>query len=242
MEAVVGFLAKASVPLQEISIGTLLQSNFPEYPIIETSHRVAHHFSLLGQDMPKASVQDLGWGGIRCLTNDKLQVAFFEQEGCRLSRLKPYQDWDQIVAAAMKVWQFYTETAKPTEVQRLSLRYINVIAVPQPDMPAGWCIEDVLLNPPQPPKDLPIALISFLDQDTFLVPNYPYSVRVTKTIQPLQGPGQQQASVIIDLDVSTLQPVEPDADILINHLNAMRWLKNKAFFGSITQKMVEKFK
>ena len=131
------------------------------------------------------------------------------------------------------MWQLHTELAQPTEVQRLGLRFINRIAVPQ----EGLRLEDYLEAPPKAPQGMDLPLAGFLHQDTLTVSGYPYGITFTQTVQPPQAP--ETGGLILDIDVFTTQPLNLDEDKLDRHLSEMRWLKNKVFFGSITRKVLE---
>ena len=48
--------------------------------------------------------------------------------------------------------------------------------------------------------------------------------------------------LILDIDVFTTRAMELNEEVFLKRLQEMRWLKNKAFFGSITQKALERFK
>jgi uncharacterized protein (TIGR04255 family) len=88
--------------------------------------------------------------------------------------------------------------------------------------------------------DLPFQ--GFMHHDTLAVPEHPYAMNVIRTIQPPQANGHAGTALILDIDVFTTQGFELDDEILRRRLLEMRWLKNKAFFGSITEKALEMFR
>jgi len=49
-------------------------------------------------------------------------------------------------------------------------------------------------------------------------------------------------ALILDIDVFTTQPLELEQSMLVRRLLEMRWLKNKVFFGSVTEKALELFR
>jgi len=107
-------------------------------------------------------------------------------------------------------------------------------------------IEQYLRNAPIPPADLDLPFLGFMHQETLGVPGHPYAINLIRTIQPPQYPADSGIAIILDIDVFTLQPleqpVENDDNKLTDMLDEMRWLKDKIFFGSITEKGLEKFK
>ncbi|MFZ2798653.1 MAG: TIGR04255 family protein, partial [Syntrophorhabdus sp.] len=72
--------------------------------------------------------------------------------------------------------------------------------------------------------------------------DYPYNVNIIKTIQPSTKPNEEDLGLIIDIDVFTTKKLPIDCDILLGHLEEMRWLKNKVFFGNITENLREALK
>ena len=86
--------------------------------------------------------------------------------------------------------------------------------------------------------NLELPYHGFLHHDTLAVPGYPYAMNVIRTIQTAPN---QPLAVILDIDVFTAEAFELQTELLAQRLQEMRWLKNKAFFGSITSKALEKF-
>jgi uncharacterized protein (TIGR04255 family) len=60
-------------------------------------------------------------------------------------------------------------------------------------------------------------------------------------VQPIQGVGSKGFGLLLDIDVFSTEPIELRDDLLLKRLFEMRWLKNKAFFGSITPQALESF-
>jgi len=88
--------------------------------------------------------------------------------------------------------------------------------------------------------DLPI--IGFFHQDTLAVPGHPFAINLIRTIQPAETPGKASLAVILDIDAFTTAPFQLHQDELLQRLRQMRWLKNKVFFGNITEKALNRFK
>ena len=74
------------------------------------------------------------------------------------------------------------------------------------------------------------------------VPGHPYAINVIRTIQQLNGGVDVGVALILDIDVFTTQGFDLDNTVRERRLLEMRWLKNKAFFGSITEKAFEMFR
>jgi uncharacterized protein (TIGR04255 family) len=130
----------------------------------------------------------------------------------------------------------YAELAMPTEIQRVGLRFINKIL-----FPTNAKLADFLVSGPRPPENLPIPFLGFLIQNTFMVPDRTFGVQVTQTIQPKEGPVAEM-SLILDIEAFTGQPFEFTSEALTTRLLQLRWLKNKAFFGSLKSPVLEGMK
>ena len=240
VEAVIEVRARAEARWEEQAITNHIKSRLPEYPSVLSSRAVQlrMEFTQPGAQAAQPSpteqvVHDMGWRGLRCESADKRHVAQFNRDGFVFSRLAPYESWDQFEREGLRLWQLHTELAQPTEAQRLGLRFINRIAVPQ----EGLRLEDYLEAPPRAPQGMDLPLAGFLHQDTLTVSGYPYGITFTQTVQPPQAP--ETGGLILDIDVFTTQPLNLDENKLDRHLSEMRWLKNKVFFGSITRKVLE---
>ncbi len=176
--------------------------------------------------------QKHGWHGLRAVSNDGQFIAQFTRNGFVFSRLKPYEDWERFEAEALRLWNAFAEVAQPTEIDRLGVRFINVMELEPGETPG-----DILSLPPQVPDSLPLQVSEFMHQTQFDIPQYGYQLNVIQTVQRSDG----KASVILDLDVSTtIAPAAPDGN-LSTRLREMQWIKNKAFFSLVSQSAIARF-
>lgn len=137
----------------------------------------------------------------------------------------------------MRLWALYVEYAKPQDIQRLGLRYLNRIDIP----PQITNLDYYLKRPPEGIPELPGVLAGFLHVDTFRAQDYPFVVNVTRTVQATQS-ADIPAGLIIDIEVSTMNPAVYQEGWIEARLNEMRWFKNQAFFSNIAESVKEKFK
>lgn len=236
IEAVIEVRARTQVPWEESAISERLKPRLPEYPSVQSHREFQHEFKVeLGQPTEQ-TVQDLGWRGLRCESTDKRHIAQFNRDGFVFSRLAPYESWDQFQREGLRLWQLHIELAQPTEPQRLGLRFINRIVIPQ----EGPRLEDYLEASPRTPREMDIPFSSFLHHNVLTVPGYSYAINIIQTVQQPQGP--ETGGLIVDIDVFTTQPFNLAQDVFEQHLAEMRWLKNKVFFGSVTKSALETFK
>lgn len=107
-------------------------------------------------------------------------------------------------------------------------------------LPAEVRYEDYIQPAPVPPNGMDLPYYNFVHHDTLAVPDHPYAINVIRTLQ--HPPDQNQGlAVILDIDAFTTTPMELTSNLLGKRLPEMQWLKNKAFFGSITEKALRKF-
>lgn len=239
VEAVIDIRVSPGTALQEATLKFALEAKLNDYQYLDSMQqfKIRGEMNLESDTPAEPIIKELTWKGLRFQSADKKYIAQFNRDGYVFSRLESYQSWNQLYDEAMRLWNMYTEIAQPTEIQRIGLRYINRIQLPLNELR----FEDYFESPAQPPKNLDVPFHSFLHQETLAVPDYPYAVNIVKTIQPPQAPAVQGLNLILDIDAFSTQGFEADEAGLRRHLLEMRWLKNKVFFGSVTQLTLKLF-
>lgn len=237
-EAVIEMRTRAEIPWEESEIRHRLVPLLSDYPKIESQREFEHEMQIgPGQDMVQRH-RDLGWRGLRCESVDHVHIAQFNRDGFVFSRLRPYDRWDQFHGEAIRLWNIHRDLAQPVGIQRLGLRFINRIELPS-DGPRP---DDYLHMPAEVLKGIPLSRAGFFHRDMLGVPGHPYVVTIVRTVQPIQDAGSKRFALLLDIDVFTTEPFEIREDLLMQRLAEMRWLKNKAFFGSITEQALESFR
>ncbi len=237
VEAVIDIRARAQTAWEEATITQQLKPRLGDYPKIHSRTHVQQHVTI-GQGEPKSFTRDLGWHGLDCQSADEKHFGRFSRDGIQFARLQPYQRWEELSAEALRLWQIYVEVAKPLEIQRLGLRFINRIEM----QPGEVRCEDFIKIHHEPPAGMDLPIIGFFHQDTLAVPGHPFAINLIRTIQPAETPGKASLAVILDIDAFTTAPFQLHQDELLQRLRQMRWLKNKVFFGNITEKALNRFK
>ncbi len=238
VEAVIDIRGRAEVPWEESTIEVQLKAQLPDYPRLSSHREFRHEVKMAPGQQPQQSLEDMGWKGLRLQSTDKLHIAQFNRDGFVFSRLHPYESWQQLIREGMRLWKIHKELARPSEVQRLGLRFINRILLSPKDLN----FEDYLNAPPKPPDHLDLPFHGFFHNDTLAIPGYRYAINIIRTIQQPQLPEPDRIGIILDHDVFTLEPFEVQQEVLERRLAEMRWLKNKVFFGSITDKALATFR
>jgi uncharacterized protein (TIGR04255 family) len=178
-----------------------------------------------------------GGSGVRAMSADQRQIVQFNRDGYAFSRLSPYQDWERFSSEALRLWAFHAELAQPIEIERVGVRFVNRIALP----PQHFDFEDYMQAPPSPPHGLDLPFVGFFHHDSFMVPGNQYAINLFWTTQTPQDAGVDTVALILDVDIQNLEPFNLDPNMLARRLSEMRWLKNKAFFGSVSRKAIESF-
>lgn len=237
VEAVIEVRAQAEAPWDEPLITEQLKTKLPDYPNVQSQREFMHEVKVeLGQKA-EGAIQDLGWKGLRFESANKIQIVQFNRDGFLFSRLQPYNSWEQFCGEGLRLWQLHMDLAKPAEIQRVGLRFINRMVLSLDEQ-----IEDYLQILPQKPQGLDLPIAGFFHHEVLGVPGYPYAINIRRTVQPPDKPSGKEIGLILDIDVFTIEPFQPESGIIERYLAEMRWLKNKVFYGSITPKAMEKFK
>jgi uncharacterized protein (TIGR04255 family) len=97
-----------------------------------------------------------------------------------------------------------------------------------------------LTAPPPYLKGTGAVLTGFLTQIQILDPGTGVAARITQAIQP-PGAIPGQIPIILDIDVFEEMSRSADPDAALQRFGTLRQLKNKYFFESITEKVVEMY-
>ena len=58
------------------------------------------------------------------------EIAQFRVDGFTFSKIAPYTTWGEVSSEALRLWKVYVEVAKPRQVSRVAVRYINRMRLP----------------------------------------------------------------------------------------------------------------
>lgn len=238
VEAVIDIRARATAALEESSVRSYLEARLNGYDFLDSQRELRHELEVKGGKPAGQKLIDLGWEGVRFRSADERHIAQFNRDGFVFSCLEPYKDWSQLSGEGLKLWEVFKELAQPVEIHRIGLRFINRILLPQGELR----FEDYIQSAPVAPAGMGLPFYRFMHHDTLAVSGHPYAINVIRTIQLPEDSGRPGAALILDIDVFTTQGFGLDEALLVQHLNEMRWLKNKVFFGSVTRKALELFR
>ncbi len=233
VEAVLDIRVVPSVKWDETSLQAELKQRLPDFPKVETLR--GSRVQIAPPVKPGSpAVEDFGCVGLKLHSNDNFHIVQFNKGGFVFSRLKPYADWGQFSQEALRLWAIYCELLKPSNVGRIGLRFINRIAIKQ----APIELSDYYKYPPVPLKELNWPLAGYLHHDVMQVPETAYSVNVIKTVQNVSG----EIGLLLDIDVFMQSHFVYNELRIIECMEEMRWVKNKIFFCSLTEKLIQELK
>ncbi|MCE5340283.1 MAG: TIGR04255 family protein [Planctomycetaceae bacterium] len=236
VEAVIAISFAPDVAWNEANLQRELKQRLPDFPKVESLHAARYQLDVGKQTNSK--VENFGCVGFKVCSIDGLHIAQFNKDAFVFSRLNPYQDWEQLSGEAFRLLSVYNELIKPKKVMRIGLRFINRITIKQEKVE----LADYYKYPPESLKELDWALTGYLHHDLMQVSGTAYSVNLIKTVQN-NVPGE--IGLILDIDVF-MQNMQDS--FVYNERNVkecleeMRWVKNKIFFGSLTDKTIQELK
>ncbi|MDO3378547.1 TIGR04255 family protein [Geoalkalibacter halelectricus] len=237
VESVIDIRAHASAAFEESSVRAALEPQLSGFVFLDAHRAFEHELHIEGESPPRQTFRDLGFRGVRFQTADQKQIVQFNRDGFVYSRLEPYPDWNTFSQEGLRLWGIFSAMARPVEINRIGLRFINRIELPSGSFDLG----DYIKPAPEPPRNFDLPFIGFMHQETFAVPGHSYFVNVVRTVQPPQAGSDKGPGLILDIDVFSTRVPTLDQGLPMRTLDEMRWLKNKVFFGSVTENAIRSF-
>lgn len=185
---------------------------------------------------PRAS-QQTGW---RCETADGSEVLLIRTDGLSFGRLASYPGWSPFLDRFLHLWSLYVEVAAPVEIGRIGLRYVNDLRLP---LGGQFDFERFLACVPRAPQGLAPEIADFLVQMTLPGGAEGLQVAVTQATDS-SARTDSELPVILDIDASWERTLTVDMHLpfrLTEALGRLRDLKNRAFFGLITEHLVSTY-
>jgi uncharacterized protein (TIGR04255 family) len=164
-------------------------------------------------------------------------VVIARLDSLAVSKLAPYETWEKLIEEARPLWKKYLELQAPEAITRVATRYINRIELPIENLD----FEHYLAISPRLPKGIPEVLSNFLVKTIVEDEDSGASISISQVLEaPIAE--KNRVPVLIDIDVYKTVDFSPDSDEYWQLLDKMRDLKNRAFFGCLTEKALEGFK
>jgi uncharacterized protein (TIGR04255 family) len=213
-----------------------IKPNVPDYPHQQkqTVNTVTFNFGPSGNAVAGSATPEV----IILRNQAKNQVVQFGMGGFSFSKLAPYQSFDLMRDEAKRLWGFYSEFVKPSQIVRVALRYINLLNFPETLLEP----QEYLNTFPTIPSALPSNLQVF---DHFLVnlrlPQPDLGERAFLIINESGAPATKPGVIpfILDLDLFVENPPITNDQQLWGFFDSLRMRKNQYFEASITDKTRE---
>ena len=154
--------------------------------------------------------------------------------GMTAGHLRPYKTWESLHEEAWSAWERYITAAEPQSVTRIATRFINHI-----ELPATYATEDYFTIPIAVPEGLPDHLMSY----NYFVVLADDDVRANLRLASVQQQTDPNKSTTL-LDIDCYQPTtrDPSDPSIPTDLMKLRTLKNRIFFGSLTETAKDLFR
>jgi uncharacterized protein (TIGR04255 family) len=177
--------------------------------------------------------------GVRLDSEDGKWVVQAKNDGLTVSRMRPYESWETLIAEVQGLWPQYVEVFAPEAVVRLGVRYINTVPLHGTD---HVDLDSVLTVGPKIPAQLPQTLSQFLTRVVLPIEGSGIVLVISQSLQPeLVDPATPLGHVVIDIDASCEEGLPVDSPDMWKKLLALRDAKNMAFFGSVTEPTWRRF-
>lgn len=190
-------------------------------------------FTLAPEGKPQTAAES-AQVGLRLHSADEKYVAQCRLAGFTLSRLPPYETWENMLEEAKRLWAIYVERLAPTRVVRVATRFINNLQLP---LKTGESFQTYLHKLVDVPEEAPQAVEAFFQR--FHLVDSASGARVILTLALDGMPAGGGAPVILDVDAFIAANLKPMDRELWNVLERLRELKNRSFFGTITERATE---
>lgn len=170
-------------------------------------------------------------------SEDGKKIVQARLDGFTFNKLRPYSNWKDFSAEAKYLWGHYVEIAKPINIVRLALRYINKIELPLPFND----FKEYILTIPEIAPAIPQGLAGFFMQLVIPNPEIKASAVITETIQA-KSDNVGVLPLIFDIDISRNVVLDTTSQEIWQVLEQLRNFKNQIFINSLTAKAKELFK
>lgn len=233
VEAMIDFRVSLPAGFDPKEFSSLTKDLSERYPKKEAGRLLSGSIKIKDGKPVVAPPIDLGIRGYRFKSKDDKEIAQFRIDGFTFSRLQPYTKWEMVLGEAKKLWGLYRSKTSPQVVGRIAARYINRLDLPLP-------LEDFgryLTAPPELPEPLPQELSGFLIK--LRVHEKDLLGDITETL--VKSPKKGYIGIILDIDAYKVSVGGMTEDEIWQTFDRLRELKNRVFFGLITEETARLF-
>ncbi len=240
VEAVIDFRVPQVAGVRSDAFSNLTSSIGEKYSKPEPINLIEARFGIDQGKMldPAQSKTDLGWR-----YKAETEIVQFRIDGFTFSKIEPYTTWNEVFGEAFRLWRVYLNVAKPAQLSRIAVRYINRMQVP-----GNQKISDFIKKPPVVPLPessteldyaIRVHMLDFLTRIRIADHTRGAEAIVVQAIESKIDPNAM--SLYLDIDAYKLDAFEPDTPQLPELFQGLREFKNEIFYASITEMAVEKY-
>ena len=165
---------------------------------------------------------------------EKGYVVQIKKGGMTLSKLSPYQDWNTFKSEAETLWSIYKTLLTDYKFSRVAVRYINKLPLKLENDAIDF--DEYLINCPRNPEGMGEQISGFFCKNIIPIPDKMVYVAI---VQALEGIAGDDVPVIFDIDTYRNNVSDFSEAEIWEFLDVLQNFKNKAFFGSITERTAE---
>jgi len=167
---------------------------------------------------------------------DRLSAVQVRINGFTFSKMKPYQDWDQLRDNARRLWERYREVVRPKSVVRIASRFINRI-----ELPTGADFDDYFTTGVRLADGIPQELTKLFFRAEIPNREHQFQAIVTMTLGRVE-PGSDTFPFLFDIDVFKEVDLDPSDNEIWATFENIRLFKDQIFHQSITEQAKELFR
>src|SRR4030042_630242 len=228
VEAIIDFRAKLASGFDVTGFAALKETLHINYPKMEERREFAAGLELTGKQVQQI-FEDKGLHGYLFRSDDDKNVAQFRRDGFTFSRLRPYAEWETVLAEAKRLWKLYSAKASPEVITRIAVRYVNQLNIPLPIND----LADYFTAPPRIPEALPLEVSHFMTRVVVCDAATDIRANIIQALQP--GTKPEYATIILDVDVYKQSDGGFGEGTAWTDFEQLRELKNRIFFDSIAE-------
>lgn len=200
------------------------------YPVTKETRLVKATFA--NQASPEVTAEDV-FDGLRFSSKDNTRFVQTRLNGFTINCLKPYGTYEDFKPEAQRLWLKYAELAKPKQIVRIGLRYINDLEIPSP----SYNISDVFDSISIPlTDDVRVRGYSFRFAFERNAPHDKAHVLIDSP--PRKEPTN---NIVLDIEVGRTFETSPSEDELWSALDNLRDWKNEIFFVAMNNNYLQRY-
>lgn len=203
------------------------------FPTAEVMHSLEARIEFTPGGTSRARTSALNQVGLLFKSADGSFILQSRIDGMTLSRLKPYNGFDEFFKVFVKCWDVYLKALQPTGATRLAMRYINRF-----DVPSSGELAAYLTKVPDSPVD-DAQFTAFFHRDHYRFADSKFSSNVSTALEPsIDG---TSSTIMIDVDVFREGLLGAESQELMSIFSQLRTLKNRVFFSLLAPAALERF-